>query len=347
MGVPRFYLKEWSKAGRINSWLAKIRPAAVIIHGYNDVARLRVFAWCRRHRIPILLSGDSNILGDRGSGWRSFFKRFLLRLLVRNAAAFLSFGSLGAAYFRRYGANSGRTFFFPLEPDYALIESMPPSQVEAVRTRYDFSAPRRRILYSGRLAQVKRVDVLLDAFATFAQGHLDWDLVILGSGPLKEQLMRLSSRLPQDRVKWIESLRSPQDVFAVYCCCHVFVLLSDHEPWGLVINEATAAGMAIICTNVVGAAPELVSQDVNGVTVPPGDAIAVVRALEDITKAERLRNMQSASPRVAKKWRETGDPVQGLRQALSTIGIIRKAKVTVVASRHSNGSRMKRQLESK
>jgi glycosyltransferase involved in cell wall biosynthesis len=83
-----------------------------------------------------------------------------------------------------------------------------------------------------------------------------------------------------------------------------------------VINESAAAGMAIVATRVVGAAPELVRDGVNGRIVPPGDPGAMAAALRDATDPATLRRMRAASAQVLEQWRSAGDPVAGLRRAL-------------------------------
>jgi glycosyltransferase involved in cell wall biosynthesis len=106
-------------------------------------------------------------------------------------------------------------------------------------------------------------------------------------------------------------------VSAIYRASDVLVLPSDYEPWALVINEAAAAGMAIVSSNVVGAAAELVRENVNGKLFAPGDLHGLINSLLEITDAGVTDRMKATSAQVLTDWRQRGDPVDGLRQALS------------------------------
>lgn len=315
----RYLAHEWRKGGRIIRWLKSERVRAVIIHGYNDLARLRILFWCHRNKIPAFISGDSNIRIDRAASWRGrLLKRPILQFILRHARACLPFGSLGAKYFASYGVK--RTFYFSLEPDYDLLTSLPPELIQQARERYSFDPSRRRLIYSGRLAPEKRVDLLVNAFAALAPRRRDWDLVILGSGSSKPELLRQGKPLG-NRIIWIDALIDPAEVFAVYRCCDVLVLPSDYEPWGLVVNEADASGLAVVSSSTVGAAAELVHPE-NGATFTPGDLQSLVQALENVTDAETLPARKAASVAVINAWRKDGDPVQGLRSALVMVGVI-------------------------
>jgi glycosyltransferase involved in cell wall biosynthesis len=63
-----------------------------------------------------------------------------------------------------------------------------------------------------------------------------------------------------------------------------FVLASHNEPWGVVIHEATAAGLPVLCTDVCGAAADLVSDGHNGYLFAPGDADHLGRLMVRLTR---------------------------------------------------------------
>ena len=77
-----------------------------------------------------------------------------------------------------------------------------------------------------------------------------------------------------DTVHWPGFLQD-QDLPAVYRSAGVFVHPARHEPWGLVVNEAAAAGLPLIVGRRVGAACELVREGENGFLVDPDDTESV------------------------------------------------------------------------
>jgi glycosyltransferase involved in cell wall biosynthesis len=279
--------------------------------------------WCRQHGVPVFITGDSNIADDRATGWRRAIKRAFVSYVVRSlATGVMPFGSRGAAYFRRYGANPRKIFFVPLEPDYRqLSHPAPTPAVTALR----FDPNRRRLLYSGRLVSWKRVDLLIDAFAAIASQRADWDLVIVGDGPERNALVARVPPALNGRVIWTGGFRAAADVAALYALCDVLVLPSDREPWALVINEAAAAGLAIVSSTVPGAAAELVRDGVNGRIFSAGDLQALIQVLRDVTSADKIDAVKAGSSGVLADWRRRADPIAGLRKA---VGPFATASVT-------------------
>lgn len=321
-GRPGVALREWRNGARIIDWLATARVRAVVLNGYNDVGRLRVLRWCRDSGVPCLIFGDSNIRGDRARGIKGAVKRRVVGRVLSWSRAALACGSLGRAYFERYGVPPERIFYSPYEPDYGLIRTLPAARIAEASQQFGLRAGRRRLVYSGRLDVVKRVDLLVDAFVAIADRRPDWDLVILGDGPLRDAL---KSRVPDalcGRVLWLGHVADQSLVSAAYRACDVLVLPSDSEPWALVVNEAVAAGLAVVSSDVVGAAAELVRDGVNGRVFPAGDLAALRDCLLDVTQPGRTETLQAGSPAVLDDWRRRGDPVEGMRQALRSVGVI-------------------------
>jgi glycosyltransferase involved in cell wall biosynthesis len=112
-------------------------------------------------------------------------------------------------------------------------------------------------------------------------------------------------------------------VSALYRASDVMVLPSDFEPWALVVNEAAAAGLAIIATDKVGAAAELVRDGVNGFIFPASDLAKLTDRLLEVTDDSRIEELKAGSAGVLNEWRRVADPVNGLRQALASCGVLR------------------------
>ncbi|GAB4385233.1 MAG: hypothetical protein Kow0022_10360 [Phycisphaerales bacterium] len=318
---PRRFPREWKRGGRIIAWLRQERPDVVVLIGFADAARFRIMRYLRAHRVPHYIFGDSNVYGDRARGLARLIKTFFLRRMIRGATGVLCCGQLGDRYFQRYGSRPEATFYVPQEPDYGEIDAVGPDEVEAVRRRFGLADNRRRIVYTGRLAEVKRVDLLIDAFVRIAAERPEWDVVIVGAGPLEEQL---KSRIPAglaDRFIWTGFIDEQRRVTAVYKACDLLCLPSIYEPWALVINEAAACGLAIVSSDIVGAAVELVRDGQNGRLFKSGDLDDLTRALRDATDASRIDQYKHQSRVVLADWRTTTDPVDGYRKALIHAGV--------------------------
>lgn len=116
----------------------------------------------------------------------------------------------------------------------------------------------RRFLYMGRYSDEKGLDVMADAYTTYRAGVPDpWPLSCMGTGPLGDLLRRTPG---------VEDLGfvQPADQPAIIVKQGAFVLASRFDPWPLVIVEACAAGLPVLCTEACGSAVELVRHLYNG-----------------------------------------------------------------------------------
>jgi glycosyltransferase involved in cell wall biosynthesis len=318
---PRWVLRDWKKGGEIIRWLKENRAAAVVIGGYNDATRLRLIAWCKSNKVPCFLVADSNIRGDKAAGTRAVAKRLVVSRVVRTVTGVLPCGSLGAAFFERYGARPDAIFFSPYEPDYSLIEQVSPQQIGAALARFGLDPARRRMVTCCRLIEVKRVDMVIDAFQAIADERPDWDLVVIGDGPLAGALKERVAPALRHRVIFTGFLGDQAVISALYKGSHIFVLASAYEPWGIVINESVAAGMALVSSDTVGAAAELVRDGVNGWTFPAGNLPVLIDRLREVSNPAGLDKYRAGSPGVLADWRKHADPVEGLRKALRFAGV--------------------------
>jgi glycosyltransferase involved in cell wall biosynthesis len=318
-GVPDRDGVNWAsfrKGGQIINWMSQHNIRAVVVLGYNDVGRLRIIRWCRRNRIPCFVWADANIRLDTHRGAKAALKKAIVSTILSWTSGAFACGAYGWQYFQRYGVPSGHIYHFPNEPDYALIQDASPELIEQTRKKFALDAGRRRIVFSGRLIGLKRVDLLIEAFKSIAAARPQWDLIIVGDGPLREPLAQRVPAELQPRVKWLGFLSDQAEVSRIYRLSDVLALPSDFDQWALVINEAAAAGMAIVSSDVVGATAELVRDHQNGRLFPAGDQQALTECLMDVTREAAIDAMKAASTPILEDWRHRGDPVRGLEKAL-------------------------------
>lgn len=319
VGALKSVFKDVRKAKAIARLLAREGVEAVIINGYGDAGRLWLMRWCQRRGLPYFVWGDSNIRGDRATGLKRLIKSTLLARVLPRATGMLSCGSLGQAFFERYGVSSERIGWMPYEPDYTLIDAVKPEQIEAAQARFGLAVGRRVLVFSGRLVPAKRPDLVIDAFVSLADERPEWDLLLVGDGPLRDELkLRIPPRLV-GRVHWTGFIDEQSTVSALYRASDVLVIPSDFEPWALVVNEAAAAGLAIVASDVVGAAAELVRDGMNGFIFSAGDLAALRAALHSATDASRVDALKGGSADVLADWRRRADPVRGFQRAIEGV----------------------------
>ncbi len=156
------------------------------------------------------------------------------------------------------------------------------------------------LLAVGRLWEAKDYPNLLRAFAGLKGNSMLPRLVIVGDGPLREELVALAGLLDvADRATFL-GLR--HDVNALMCACDVFVLSSAWEGFGLVVAEAMACERMVVATDC-GGVGEVVGEV--GYLVPPFDSGALAVALERALRlppGERERLGRAARKRVIERF---------------------------------------------
>jgi glycosyltransferase involved in cell wall biosynthesis len=313
---------DYRKARRVAAYLAEHDVRVVVLMGYNDLTRVWLTRYCRRNGIKLFLRGDANIKGDNiSSAIKAAVKYRLVHWFIRQCDGVMPMGGYGQQYFEKYGADPKKCFWVPYEPDYNLFANVAEEQIAAFRAANGLDETRRFLLYCGRLVGVKRVDLLIDAFSRIADRRSEWDLLIAGDGILRSELEQRVPPKLANRVKWL-GFCDVDRVRLAYHAADVMVLPSDFEPWAVVVNEAMAAGLVVVASDVVGAAAEMVQDGRSGRLFPTGNLDALTEVMMNVTDASHLPAYKEAVAPALQAWRERADPVEGIRQALRSVGLL-------------------------
>jgi glycosyltransferase involved in cell wall biosynthesis len=172
-----------------------------------------------------------------------------------------------------------------------------------------------RILFVGRLEQMKGIDTLLTAFARLCAmglptGQAGYEqrearslkLRIVGDGSQRSYLESLAKKLGiQGRVTFVGRI-APEHIAKEFAEAEIFCGLSRSEALGNVFIEAQAAGCAVVATNV-GGIPDSVEDGVTGLLVPPDNVDAAVKALQRLIDDTDLRHtLASAGMKNAERY---------------------------------------------
>jgi GalNAc-alpha-(1->4)-GalNAc-alpha-(1->3)-diNAcBac-PP-undecaprenol alpha-1,4-N-acetyl-D-galactosaminyltransferase len=176
---------------------------------------------------------------------------------------------------------------------------------------------RCKLIAVGRLDPQKGYDLLIAAFARVAAGSPDWDLVIYGEGEERVALQALIDAL--DLSKRILLAGNTTAMEQVYAEADLFVHAARYEGYPNAIQEALAAGKAVIATDCPGATRELLGDGRYGVLVPSEDVGALAQGLVSLMQSDERRASLARSAReavlafevsrVAQRWIELFDEV--------------------------------------
>ena len=202
-----------------------------------------------------------------------------------------------------YGMCRERVRFFPNTVDVHGIAA----RVDELRG--DRAAIRRSLgvesafaaLFVGRLIAAKAPLELLEAYRRVCERRSDCALLIVGDGELEGELREGIAEHGLRGARLL-GFRQGEELLAVYAAADLFVLPSRQEPWGVVVNEAAAAGLPLLVSDAVGAGRDLVEPGGNGEVVGAGDVDGLTERWLALLDSGRLEEMGARSRAIVSHW---------------------------------------------
>lgn len=137
-------------------------------------------------------------------------------------------------------------------PTGIRVEEYSGGNTNWLRQQYKISKDKKILLYVGRLGKEKNIEWLLEATALIEKQFPNLHLVLVGSGPEKENLKNKVNLLEINDKVTFTGILPKEKVVHCYCSADVFIFASLTETQGLVIGEAKAAGLPVVAVNAFG-----------------------------------------------------------------------------------------------
>jgi glycosyltransferase involved in cell wall biosynthesis len=313
-GAERILHHDYPLTPGIAAALERARPDVVVVSGWSTFASQATIAWCRARKVPYVLVVESHDEGPR-PGWRRAIKGAVVPRVVGGSAGALVTGTLARRSMVERGAPPERVRVFANTIDVeefgrradALL-----AQREELRAALGAGPDDVVVLTVARLVREKGHDVLVHAMAEAGDPRLL--LVLAGDGPERERLEDLA------RVRGVRAVFAGdlewEHIVEAYVAADLFALLSEREPWAVVVNEAAACGLPLLLSDRVGAAHDLLVEGENGMLVAAGDVDAAATALRRLAADPDLRRAYGARSReLARDW-GYGPSVEGFLAAV-------------------------------
>jgi len=313
-GARRVLRHDYPVTPAIVTLLERERPDCVVVSGWSMFASQGAIAWCRLRRVPYLLVVESHDRDPRAA-WRRTVKATIVPRVVRGAAGVLVTGTLVRESMIRRGADPDRIGVFANTVDverFAGESDRLRVRREELRGSLGLQPGDLGVLCVARLVEEKGLDTLLRACAQAGPPVVP---VLVGAGPERERLAAIASALGlplhlAGDLPW-------ERIVEAYVACDVFALLSRHEPWGVVVNEAAACALPLVLSEHVGAAYDLLAEGRNGRLVAVDDVSAAAAALREYADDPGLRRSASERSRaIAAAW-GYGPSVEALVSAVA------------------------------
>ena len=269
----------------ISATLSKMRCDAIAINGYSSPDACSILLWRRLHGLPAILMTESKADDAPRQWWKEWIKG---RIVAQFSSA-LCGGQPQRRYLEQLGMDGGQIFegydavdndYFRLAAEQARRDPAAQQSLPGLEEATPF------FLASARFVKRKNLDGLLLAYGQYRRlrqqtenGHRPWRLVVLGDGIERQ---RLENLVQSEGIAGVSfpGFRQIAELPIYYGLAGAFIHAPHQEQWGLVVNEAMAAGLPVLVSRTCGCASDLVCEGVNGFTFAPGDTAGLAQLME-------------------------------------------------------------------
>lgn len=279
----------------------------VVVYGYFNlwqkfgiiIAKL----FCRK----LILTSDATYLQGtfESKGWKLRLKPFIQRFIYNYIANGLWVPSTASfQYHQSLGVQSGQLAITPYVVDEELISRVHnATQIDEFRQAKGIPQHAFVFVFCAKFIDRKRPLDVIHAFAQVANLGKETYLIMIGDGPLRKEMEEIVRNLAiTDKVLFpglIQYINLPE----WYISSNVLVFSSEHEPYGLPVNEAMLCGIPVIVSDRIGARLDLVEENITGWTYPVGDINALAGYMEyAISHPAQIKQMGKAAQAKMNNW---------------------------------------------
>lgn len=285
---------------------------AILIQGYSLASCWIALFAARWFGIKVVWRGEVVLkASDDSRGLRSLLRRLVIRAFLKRCDALMYTCAGNKEFLLRYSprAKPPHPFVCAVDNDYFRGEHQKLSP-NTTRIRGELGIPAGNvvILFCGRLTSWKRpLDVML---AINKAGKEDISLVIVGDGPLREELLTFAEEHGIHTVH--AGFVNQSEISRYYAIADVLCLPSERDNSPKALNEAMNFKLVPIVSSAIGTCGDLIVDGETGFRCAPGDTAAMA------TRIAQLRDDPAMRHRIAERAR---DHVAGFRYEANVAGL--------------------------
>jgi glycosyltransferase involved in cell wall biosynthesis len=297
---------------------------ALWVHGYATVNQMHGILAAKSLGIPVMIRGDSWLNDRPRSGAKLAAKCVFFAVLRHLIDAVLVTGKPNREYWQYHLGEDFPMFSMPYAVDNEWFQRQAAEAAKKrgeMQARYRLDPDRPVILFASKLQTRKHCNDLIAAYAKLSPGAGQDPhpyLLIVGDGEERTALEQQARETGFDSIRFA-GFGNQSEMPRFFDLSTVFVLPARYEPWGLIVNEVMNAGRAVIVSDEVGCATDLITDGVDGFIYPVRDVDALAEALRQVLAApDNAARMGAAALKRIDVWSFEQD-VEGLRQALRAV----------------------------
>ncbi|WP_313929798.1 glycosyltransferase family 4 protein [Microcoleus sp. FACHB-SPT15] len=248
---------------RLYAVLSQLKPDVLVIAGYARPAMLATLLWSLGNQKPAILLSATK----KDDAPRSWWSEMLKKWILKHYKAALVGGQPQKRYLIELGMPAEAIFL-----GYNVVgnESYHPKKIESLPLLVE----RPYFLTVNRFVPKKNLLFLISSYAAYRQeaGSNAWDLVLCGDGALRPQIEKYITELALQDFVHLPGFLQQDELLPYFAHAHCFIHASIQEQWGLVVNEAMAAGLPVLVSNRCGCFEDLVIEGINGFGFDPDNS---------------------------------------------------------------------------
>jgi glycosyltransferase involved in cell wall biosynthesis len=288
----------------ITKEILEYNPTAILVIGWGYISHLRVLRYFKG-KIPVYFRGDSTLLdneqGTLGS-IKNLLRRFFLIWVYSHVDKVFYVGTESKSYFKWALIKESQLAFTPHSIDNSRYSIDYSEKANELRKSLSIPKAHRIILFAGKFEAKKNPSLLLESFIEAPITNLH--LVFLGNGDEEKALKERAKLSSKNTLIHFVDFQNQSLMPIWYNIADVFCLPSKGpgETWGLAVNEAMACGKAIVISDKVGCAKDLVKEGVNGWIFESGNEKQLQTIIENLPSKTILLDRGLQSKKIISDW---------------------------------------------
>jgi glycosyltransferase involved in cell wall biosynthesis len=291
--IPRLFVQP-----KLIKKVLRFQPDVVVTDGFAKWTYAALYLRIIK-RIPHVMCYERTAHTERNAQWyRVAYRKFVMRWID----AICCCGSLCGDYVKSLDYPEEKLAFGHMVADTAgfdeNIEKVTDNEVEALKKELGTNGT--VFLFTGQLIPRKGISELLGAWKGFVSKSTEQStLVLVGDGPQRQELESYATENGLDNVKFVGKI-DYDSIAPYYKLADVFVIPTLEDNWSLVVPEAMASGLPVMCSKYNGCHPELVTP-ANGWVFDPLDGVGTTSALLAVVNSkDKFANMGQVSRSIIK-----------------------------------------------
>ena len=265
----------------LSAILKECSPNIIFITGWDQKISHYLLVISHLEKIPVVIISDSRFKDSK----RNFFLESLKKILLGGCSSAIVAGFESENYIAKLGFKNSAIF-----KPYDVIDN------DFFSNSLNKLESNKYILCVARFIKKKNHLKLIKAFEKYKKNNGSLNLIIIGEGPEKQNIINFIKTLSCESSIAIKSWQGIDELKKFYANAKVFVLFSQYDQWGLVVNEAMASGIPCIVSTECGCYEDLIKNKNTGWGVDPTneqELTNIFHLLDKLKEKELIRIQQN------------------------------------------------------